>query len=128
MKVMVEKDLKQAEKTVEEGVKGLTRSAMGFQEEFLEFLKKYQVIGLAIAFVIGAAASKLVTSTVQDVVMPIVAVIMPQGDWRTIVFPVGPIKFLLGDFVGAVIDFLIIALVVFLTVKYVMKGDTSKKI
>jgi large conductance mechanosensitive channel len=128
MKVMVDKDLKQAEKTVEEGVKGLTRGAQGFQEEFLEFLKKYQVIGLAIAFVIGAAASKLVTAAVQDVVMPIIAVLMPQGDWRTSIFQIGPIKFLLGDFVGAVIDFLIIALVVFLTVKYVMKGDTSKKI
>ncbi|MGD1004136.1 MAG: MscL family protein [Methanoregulaceae archaeon] len=125
---MVDKDLKQAEKTVEEGVKGLTRGAQGFQEEFLEFLKKYQVIGLAIAFVIGAAASKLVTAAVQDVVMPIIAVLMPQGDWRTSIFQIGPIKFLLGDFVGAVIDFLIIALVVFLTVKYVMKGDTSKKI
>jgi large conductance mechanosensitive channel len=60
--------------------------------------------------------------------MPIIAVLMPQGDWRTSIFQIGPIKFLLGDFVGAVIDFLIIALVVFLTVKYVMKGDTSKKI
>jgi len=121
-------DLKKAEKKVEEGVKGLTRGAAGFQEEFLEFLKKYQVIGLAVAVVIGAAATKLIAAMVQDVIMPIVAIIIPGGDWRQAVFQVGPIKFLAGDFVGAIIDFVIIALVVFLLVKYVMKGDTTKKI
>jgi len=41
-------------------------------------------------------------------------VIVPDGEWRTTVFYVGPIMFLLGDFVGALIDFIIIALVVFL--------------
>jgi large conductance mechanosensitive channel len=121
-------DLKKAEKKVEEGVKGLTKGAAGFQEEFLEFLKKYQVIGLAVAVVIGAAATKLVTSVVSDVIMPIIAVLIPQGNWRTAVFQVGPVKFLLGDLVGAIIDFVIIALVVFLAVKYVMKGETTKKI
>jgi len=121
-------DLKKAEKKVEEGVKGLTQGVAGFQEEFLDFLKKYQVIGLAVAVVIGAAATKLVTAVVNDIIMPIIAVLIPQGDWRTAVFQVGPAKFLLGDLVGAIIDFVIIALVVFLAVKYVMKGDTTKKI
>jgi len=121
-------DQKKAEKTVEGGVKGLTKGAAGFKEEFLDFLKKYQVIGLAVAVVIGAAATKLVTAVVNDIIMPIIAALMPQGDWRTAVFQVGPVRFLLGDLVGAIIDFVIIALVVFLTVKYVMKGDTTKKI
>jgi large conductance mechanosensitive channel len=125
---MAEKDLKQPEKGVKEGVKGLTKGAAGFQAEFLEFLKKYQVIGLAVAFVIGAAATKLIAAMVQDIIMPIVAIIIPGGDWRQAVFQVGPIKFLAGDFVGAIIDFVIIALVVFLLVKYVMKGETTKKI
>ena len=121
-------DQKKAENKVEVGVKGLTKGAAGFQQEFLDFLKKYQVIGLAVAVVIGAAATKLVTAVVNDVIMPIIAALMPQGDWRTAVFQVGPAKFLLGDLVGAIIDFVIIALVVFLAVKYVMKGDTTKKI
>jgi large conductance mechanosensitive channel len=123
---MAEKDLKQPEKGVKEGVKGLTKGAAGFQAEFLEFLKKYQVIGLAVAFVIGAAATKLITAMVQDVIMPIVAIIIPGGEWRQAVLQVGSIKFLAGDFVGAIIDFVIIALVVFLLVKYVMKGDAKK--
>lgn len=121
-------DLGKAGKNVEEGVMGLTKGARGFQDEFLEFLKKYQVIGLAVAFVIGAAATKLVTSVVNDVVMPIIAVLMPKGDWRTSEFMVGPIKFLFGDLLGAIIDFVIIALVVFIVVKYIMMGDTTKKI
>ena len=90
-------------------------------------LQKYQVIGLAVAFVIGTAATKLVNSTVSDIIMPIIAVIIPGGNWREAVFQVGPIQFLLGDFVGAIIDFVIIALVIFIIVKYIMKGDISKK-
>ena len=100
----------------------------GFVEEFMEFLMKYQVIGLAVAFIIGAAATKLVSATVADIIMPVIAILIPGGDWRATVVPVGPIKFLIGDFVGNVIDFVIIALVIFLIVKFMIKGDTSKKI
>jgi len=100
----------------------------GFIDEFTEFLLKYQVIGLAVAFIIGAAATKMVTATVADIIMPIIAVLIPGGDWRTQVVQAGPVKFLIGDFVGSLIDFIIIALVVFLIVKFLMKGDTTKKI
>jgi large conductance mechanosensitive channel len=100
----------------------------GFVAVFMEFLLKYQVIGLAVAFIIGAAATKMVTATVTDIIMPIIGAIIPGGSWRTAVINAGPIAFLVGDFVGAIIDFVIIALVVFLIVKYMMKGDTSKKI
>ncbi len=100
---------------------------MGFVNEFSEFLKKYQVLGLAVAFIIGAAATKLVTALVNDVVMPIVGVLVPGGAWRTATLDVGPVKFLVGDFVGAVIDFAIIALVVFLIVKQIMREDATQK-
>jgi large conductance mechanosensitive channel len=100
----------------------------GFIDEFLEFLKKYQVIGLAVAVIIGAAAGKLVTAMVNDIIMPIVAVLVPGGDWKTSILSVGPVKFAIGDFVAVLIDFIIVALVIFLIVKFVMKGDTSQKI
>jgi large conductance mechanosensitive channel len=100
----------------------------GLVQEFMDFLMKYQVIGLAVAFIIGAAATKMVTACVADIIMPVIAVLIPGGDWRTSVLQLGPVKLLVGDFVGAIIDFVIIALVVFLIVKYMMKGDTSKKI
>jgi large conductance mechanosensitive channel len=53
--------------------------------------------------------------------MPVIAVIVPGGEWRTSVFLVGPIKFLVGDFVGVLIDFLIIAFVVFMLSKQLSK-------
>ena len=64
---------------------------------------------------------------VTDIIMPLIAVLITGGDWKTSV-EVGPVKFLVGDFVGAVIDFIIVALVIFIIVKLIMKGDTRKKI
>jgi large conductance mechanosensitive channel len=125
---MVDKTLGDAEKLIGGGVSTLGKGAEGFSKEFMDFLQKYQVIGLAVAFVIGTAATKLVNSTVSDIIMPIIAVIVPGGNWREAVLQIGPLKFLVGDYVGAIIDFVIIALVIFILVKYIMKGDTSKKI
>ncbi len=96
---------------------------MGFIDDFLGFLNKHKVIGLAVAFIIGAAASKLVTSLVNDIIMPMIAVLMPSGDWHAAILQVGPVKFLVGDFAGAVIDFIIIAFVVFMIVKHIAKDD-----
>jgi len=101
---------------------------MGLVKEFMTFLKNYQVIGLAVAVIIGAAAGKLVSAFVNDIVMPIIGMLIPGGDWRTISIPVGSAKFLIGDFAGALVDFLIIAAVVFLIVKMVMKQDATKKV
>ncbi|MEM2925193.1 MAG: large conductance mechanosensitive channel protein MscL [Methanocellales archaeon] len=92
-----------------------------FIDEFLEFLRKYGVIGLAVAFVIGAAVTKLVTALVQDIIMPIIAVLLPGGEWRQAALEIGPVKFLVGDFAGALIDFIIIAFVIFLIVKFITK-------
>lgn len=125
---MVDKTLGDAEKVLGGGVSTLGKGAEGFSKEFMDFLNKYQVIGLAVAFVIGTAATKLVNSTVADIIMPIIAVVVPGGDWRAAELVIGPLKFLIGDYVGAIIDFVIIALVIFLLVKYIMKGDTTKKI
>jgi large conductance mechanosensitive channel len=125
---MVDKTLGDAEKMIGGGVSTLGKGAEGFSKEFMDFLNKYQVIGLAVAFVIGTAATKLVNSTVTDIIMPIIAVLVPGGNWREAVLQIGPLKFLLGDYVGAIIDFVIIAMVIFILVKYIMKGDTTKKI
>ena len=96
---------------------------MGFVEEFTAFLNKHKVVGLAVAFIIGAAASKLVSALVADIVMPIIAAVLPNGDWRAFVLQAGPAKLLVGDFAGALIDFAIIALVIFALVKCVVKEE-----
>ena len=80
--------------------------------EFKAFLVSANVLALAIAVVIGAALAKVVSALVADFIMPIVAYAVPGGDWRTATWNVGPVKFLIGDFAGAVIDFLIIGFIV----------------
>ncbi|MFY9748997.1 MAG: MscL family protein [Methanoregula sp.] len=117
-----------AEKELKAGVMNMSKGVQGFSEEFMDFLKKYQVIGLAVAFVIGSAASTLVTALVKDIIMPFVGVLIPGGDWQSTVLQIGPVKFMPGDFAGALINFIIIALVIFLLVKYIMKGDVSNKV
>lgn len=98
---------------------------MGFAEEFMAFLKKHQVIGLAVAFIMGGAAAKLVTALVTDLIMPIIGVLIPGGDWRQITMNIGPAKFMVGDFAGALVDFVIIAFVIFTLVKYAVKDEAK---
>ena len=89
--------------------------------EFKAFLLKHGVIALAVAVVIGGAVQKLVAAVVADLIMPIIGALTPSGDWRAATFSVGAVKFGVGDFLGAMLDFLIIAIVVFLIVKMLVK-------
>lgn len=89
--------------------------------EFRAFLVKQGVLGLAVAVVIGGAVTKLVAAIVADLIMPIVGAAVPSGDWRKAVVEVGNVKFLVGDFAGVLLDFLIVALVVFLMVRKLVK-------
>lgn len=93
----------------------------GFGEEFMEFLDKYGIIGLAIAFIIGGAAGNLVSALVADILMPIITFFIPGGAWREAVLTLGPIQLSIGHFIGVFIDFLVIALVVFFLMKQLAK-------
>jgi large conductance mechanosensitive channel len=96
-------------------------------KDFKEFLTKSNAMALAIGVIIGAATGKLVTGIVADLLMPIISLVLPAGDWRekqivlkSVVDAAGKetvtaIKY--GDLVGNTIDFLIIACVVFLITK-----------
>ena len=97
-------------------------------QEFFDFLKTFGVIGLAIAFIIGAAASKLVTALVTDIVTPLVGLFLPAGDLRamsvnatSVVGSGATSEFKYGDLIANIIDFLIIAFIVFLAYKQLSK-------
>jgi large conductance mechanosensitive channel len=92
-------------------------------KEFLAFLKQYGVIGLAIAVVIGGKANALVGAVVDNLLMPIVGLLVPEGDWRAL--RLGP--FGVGAILGALLDFLIVAWIVFLFAKKVLKEETVAK-
>ena len=85
----------------------------GMKNEFIDFLSKYKVMGLAVAFILGIYLGSVVQALVADLIMPIVTLAMPGTSWKTLA--AGP--FMVGDFAGAVLTFVIVALVIFLVVK-----------
>jgi large conductance mechanosensitive channel len=93
----------------------------GFIEEFTAFLNKYGIVGLAIAFIMGGATGKLVSALVSDIIMPFITFFIPGGAWQEATLTLGPIVLAGGHFVGAVIDFVIIAFVIFWLMKMVQK-------
>ena len=84
---------------------------MPMLKEFKDFLLKQNVVALAIAVVIATALTALVKALVDDFIMPIVVAIGPGGEWQKATWSVGSVKFGIGDFVAAVINFLIIGFV-----------------
>ena len=95
-------------------------------QEFFDFLKTFGIIGLAIAFVIGQAASRLVTALVTDIIDPIVGFFLPAGSLQSLSFKVTNLagtttEFKYGDLISNIIDFLIIAFIVFLAYKQLSK-------
>ena len=95
-------------------------------QEFFDFLKTFGIIGLAIAFVLGQAASRLVTALVNDIIDPIIGFFLPSGSLETMTFKVTNLagsttEFKYGDLISNIIDFLIIALIVFLAYKQLSK-------
>lgn len=97
-------------------------------EEFKQFLLKTNALALAIGVIIGAAVGKVVSSLVGDILMPVIGLIIPGGAWRELKWvlttkpdgsPANAITY--GAFVGSVVDFVIIAFVVFLITKALLK-------
>lgn len=86
---------------------------MGLVSEFKEFISKGNVLDLAVGVIIGAAFGKIVTSLTDDIIMPVVGLALGHVDFSDIV--AGPMK--IGLFINAVINFLIIAFIIFMIVK-----------
>lgn len=101
--------------------------------DFKKFAFKGNVVDLAVGVIIGAAFGKIVTALVADLIMPLVALAMPSGDWKKDGYilrhgadPKQDVVLQYGDFLGSVIDFLIIAIVLFLIVSQVVNRMMKK--
>jgi len=93
----------------------------GLWVEFMDFIGKAGVLGLAVGFIMGTYVGKVVSALVQDIIMPVPGALIPGGDWRKAILtvPMGHgMNFAIGDFVGVIVDFLIVACVIFLIAKY----------
>ena len=105
-------------------------AATGFVKDFQDFIMKGNIVDLAVAVIIGGAFGKIVSGFVETIIMPVVSVLIPGGSWRNAkyVFP-GKIPdpkkpgemienaILYGQFLGTLLDFLIIAFVIFLAIR-----------
>jgi len=103
--------------------------------EFKTFLTRSNALTLAVGFIVGAATSKVVTAIVDDVFMPLIGLVLPSGGWRnarivldsrTVTGPDGKPAtienaILYGDLLGKTIDFVLIALIIFVVTKWVLR-------
>ncbi len=88
-------------------------------QEFKAFITRGNVMDLAVGIIIGAAFTAIVSSLVDDLVNPLIGLVIGGVDFSTISFGLGEAQFMIGNFINAVIKFVIIAWVVFLLVKAV---------
>lgn len=92
-----------------------------FFKEFKEFAMKGNIVDLAVAVVIGGAFGKIVTSLVNNIIMPLLGVIMGGNDLAGLNITVGNAVVTYGVFLQNIVDFLIIALAIFVAVKGIKK-------
>ena len=95
-------------------------------KEFKEFAMKGNIMDLAIGVVIGGAFQKIVTSLVEDIIMPAISIVTGNIDFTDMVYTYQGATIKYGNFITAIVNFLIIAFTIFLVVKY--SNSLSKKI
>ncbi len=96
---------------------------------FRAFLKEYGVIGLALGVIIGGKASELVKAVADGVLMPIVGLALPSGDWQKweIVLVKDATGIKVGEVLAALLNFIIVALFVYVVSKKLLKEETVAK-
>ena len=102
-------------------IKDARRKSKGFIEEFLTFIKRGNVVDLAVGVIIGAAFGSIVSSLVDDILMPLLGVIIGGLDFSSLSITVKDATIKYGMFIQNVIDFLIVAFCVFIFVKLINK-------
>ena len=98
---------------------------MGMMKEFKDFAMKGNVMDMAVGIIIGGAFGKIVSSLVDNVLMPIVGTVMGGTDFSSLSITVGDAVIKYGSFLQSVIDFVIIAFCIFIMVKMLNKARTA---
>ena len=92
---------------------------MSLVSDFRDFAMKGNVVDLAVGVIIGAAFGKIVSSLVEDIVMPVLGVLIGGLDFKTFFFQIGSAKITYGKFIQTSVDFVIIAAAIFVAVKLI---------
>jgi large conductance mechanosensitive channel len=90
-------------------------------KEFRDFINRGNVIDLAVAVILGAAFTAIVNSLVNDIIMPLIGIVLGGLDFSSLSITIGSAVLLYGNFIQAIVTFLVIALVVFLIVRTINK-------
>ena len=114
MKKVEKEDLKKANKEVQDRLKK-------GRSEFKEFIMRGDVVDLAVGVIVGGAFGKIVTSLVNDILMPIIGVIIGGIDFSNLSINFIDAKIMYGSFIQQVIDFLIVSFCIFVFVKVVTR-------
>ncbi len=97
------------------------KSTGNIGREFREFISRGNVVDLAVGVIIGGAFGKIVTSLVNDIVMPLIGVLLGGLDFSTLAISIGSVRITYGLFLQNIIDFLIIAASIFIFIKIINK-------
>lgn len=109
------------EEDVKKNFKNVNSKVKKESKEFRKFIAKGNVMDLAVGVILGGAFSKIVTSLVDDIIMPLIGIIIGGIDFSNLSIDVLDAKVKYGSFIQQVIDFLIIALCIYFFVKIVNK-------
>lgn len=96
-------------------------------QEFKQFISKGNVIDLAVGVIIGGAFGKIVTSIVNDILMPIIGVIIGGLDFSNLTIKFKDATIAYGNFIQNVIDFLIVSVCIFTLVKFINQFEKNKE-
>jgi len=107
--------------------KEIKKNFKTYAGEFTGFLRQYTLVGMALAFIMGAAAKDLAKSLVNDIIMPFLVPVLPGEAWQEASVTIGSIVIKWGSFLSAFLNFLILAIVVFIIAKKILKEEQVKK-
>lgn len=96
-------------------------------KEFKEFVMRGNVLDLAVAVIIGVAFGQIITSLVDDILMPLIGLLMGGVDFSGLAFTVGNAVVTWGNFIQAIVDFLIVAIIIFMVVKAANSLERKEK-
>lgn len=95
---------------------------------FLEFVRTQGVVGLAVGFILGGAVSKVVSSVVSDLINPILGMLLGSVEGlKTMTLVIGSAEIMVGNFISTLIDFLVVAAVVYFGVKKLGLENVDQK-
>ena len=102
--------------------------AKGFINEFKTFIKRGNVVDLAVGFIMGSAFGKIVTSMVEDILMPLIGIIIGGIDFQNLTFKIGNAVVKYGSFLQNIINFLIVSFCIFIFVKIINEFKEEEKV